>query len=88
MRAARLWGAAHGLRRRWGGDERVSHLPYWKRQLEATRAWVDEETWDAAWSEGSAMTDEEAIAYALEETPSLVTCPVGDKASTYPGYTG
>ena len=33
-----------------------------------TRAHLDDATWQAAWAEGQAMTLEQAIAYALDET--------------------
>ena len=67
-RAARLWGAADTLREvtgsPWAPLERRLHEPY----LAAVRSGVDEADWRAAWEEGRAMTLEDAIAYALEDT--------------------
>ena len=67
-RAARLWGAADTLREvtgsPWAPQERRLHEPY----LAAVRSGVDEAVWRAAWEEGRAMTLEDAIAYALEDT--------------------
>ena len=67
-RAARQWGAADTLREvtgsPWAPQERRLHEPY----LAAVRSGVDETVWRAAWEEGRAMTLEDAIAYALEDT--------------------
>ena len=71
-RAARLWGAADALREvtgsPWAPQERRLHEPY----LAAVRSGVDEADWRAAWEEGRAMTLEEAVAYALEDTEERV----------------
>ena len=40
--------------------------PDYERNLAAARAQLDEVTWQTAWAEGQAMTQEQAIAYALE----------------------
>ena len=40
-----------------------------ERSLTAVRSHLHEATFVAAWAEGQAMTLEQAIAYALEETP-------------------
>ena len=65
-RAARLWGAAEVLRETLGAPG----TPYadYRREtyLAQAQAYVDKETWQAAWDEGRAMTLEQAIAYALE----------------------
>ncbi len=37
----------------------------------ATRAELDEATFEAAWAEGRAMSLEQAVAYALEPTASF-----------------
>ena len=37
--------------------------------LAAARSQLDETAWEAAWSEGRAMTPEQAIEYALETSP-------------------
>ena len=46
----------------------IDRLEY-ERALAATRAQLDEENWQTAWEEGRDMSMEEAIAYALEDTP-------------------
>ena len=67
-RAARLWGAADALRELTGSPwmplERRLHEPY----LADARTGMEEGDWRAAWEEGRAMTLEDAIAYALEDT--------------------
>jgi predicted ATPase/DNA-binding CsgD family transcriptional regulator len=79
-RAARLWGAAEALREASGfiqppEDKRVLD-PF----LEAARSRLDEADFQAAWVEGRAMTEEQAIEYALSEeeeqdAPTLVAVP-------------
>jgi hypothetical protein len=63
-----LLGAADALREvtgsPWAPLERRLHDPY----LAAIRSGVDEADLGAAWEEGRAMTLEDAIAYALEDT--------------------
>ncbi len=66
LRATRLWGAAEAMRmvrRPWSSTERMLHEP----QLAAARSRLDEPTWEAAFSEGKAMTLEEAVRYALSD---------------------
>lgn len=67
-RAARLLGAATALRD-------AMHVPLVHRDdmrdyagyVNATRAQLDENAFTAAWTEGQAMTLEQAVAYALDE---------------------
>lgn len=66
-RAARLWGAAEILREEVGlplSPLGRAHYDY-ERYLSIARSQLDEEAWTAAWAEGKAMTQEEAIEYAL-----------------------
>jgi Tetratricopeptide repeat len=67
-RAARLWGAADALREAtgspWMSFEKSLHEPY----LAAARPGMDEADWTKAWDEGRAMSLEDAIAHALEDT--------------------
>jgi predicted ATPase/class 3 adenylate cyclase len=67
-RAARLWGAAEALREAlglpWQLLERAVHEPH----LISTRSELEEAVWMRAREEGRAMTMEEAVSYALEET--------------------
>ncbi|HSH77162.1 MAG TPA: hypothetical protein VLA19_01370 [Herpetosiphonaceae bacterium] len=44
--------------------ERSKH----ERHVAIARAQMDEAAWQAAWAEGRAMTLEQAVAYALEDT--------------------
>lgn len=68
-RAARLWGAAEALREAIGLPLTPfvrSHYDY-EGDLAAARAGLDEQSFAAAWSEGRAMTPEQATEYALSE---------------------
>jgi predicted ATPase/class 3 adenylate cyclase/DNA-binding CsgD family transcriptional regulator len=62
--AARLFGAAHGIRQRRG----AVRFKVWDAGCEASAAAVrdalGEQDFDAAWAEGAALSTEEAIAYA------------------------
>lgn len=73
--ALRLAGAAHALREAIG----ASTPPWWQasleRQLEPARRALDEGASVAAWEEGRAMTPEQAIAFALDEPPSVEADP-------------
>ncbi|QIN82257.1 helix-turn-helix domain-containing protein [Rubrobacter tropicus] len=67
--AARLWGAARTLL------ETIEVIAYphaadrtfYEERLAAARASLDERAWEKAWSEGRAMTTEEAVEYALDD---------------------
>ncbi|MFQ5796017.1 MAG: BTAD domain-containing putative transcriptional regulator [Candidatus Bipolaricaulia bacterium] len=67
--AARLFGAAEALREAIGfplmPPDRT--LLDYDRNVAAVRAELSEDAFEAAWTEGRAMTLEQAIAYALEE---------------------
>jgi DNA-binding CsgD family transcriptional regulator len=62
--AARLFGAAHGIRQRIG----EARLKVWDASYEASvaalRSAMDDNDFDNAWAEGAALSTEEAIAYA------------------------
>ena len=81
IRSARLWGAAEALREVIGASlsphERYTYEPY----IEAARAQLDEVAWEAAWTEGRAMTPEEAIEYALSEEEAPTTTLVSEEPS-------
>jgi hypothetical protein len=66
-RVARLFGAADTLREvvdsHQSSAERALREPY----LVAARSQLDEAVWEAAWSEGQAMTLKEAVRYAHSE---------------------
>jgi predicted ATPase/DNA-binding CsgD family transcriptional regulator len=70
-RAAILFGAAEALREAVGTFVLPLYRAEYDRGVAATREGLDEATLSAAWSEGRAMTPEEAIEYALKtEEPS------------------
>lgn len=66
-RAARLVGAAEALRELSGMPVPPYRRADYERILTTVRAQSDEATFAKAWSEGRAMTMEQAIEYALEE---------------------
>jgi DNA-binding SARP family transcriptional activator len=68
VRAARLWGAAEALREQIGMP--LAHfdlaLSGYKQDLAAVRSTLSEATFEAAWTEGRAVSPEQAIEYALD----------------------
>jgi tetratricopeptide (TPR) repeat protein len=75
-RAAHLYGAGQALR--WGTYHRALR-PRWpmgarvdyERDVAAVRSRLSESAFAGAWSEGKAMTLEQAVAYALEPTATF-----------------
>ena len=68
-RAARIWGAAERLRSEAGSPLPPKDRPYYDRRVAAARTGLgDDAAFDRAWKEGCALTLEQAIALALEET--------------------
>ena len=68
-RAAHLWGAVEALRRdQWQARYAASRATY-ERAVAAARAQVGADAFAAAWAAGRTMTLEQALAYALEQTP-------------------
>jgi hypothetical protein len=66
-RGARLFGALAAMRERSGITEAAGSFRAINERDEAfARAALDADTFEAAWSEGRAMTLEQAVAYALE----------------------
>jgi tetratricopeptide (TPR) repeat protein len=67
-RAARLLGAAEALRQ----SKTVPSMPWERRQCEravaAVRGCLGERAFAAAWAEGQAMTVQQAVEYALQES--------------------
>jgi ATP/maltotriose-dependent transcriptional regulator MalT len=66
-RAARLWGAAEALRKSIGAALHATDRPDYDRSVAAVRSQLGEETWEAAFAQGMAMSAEEAAEYALSE---------------------
>jgi non-specific serine/threonine protein kinase len=69
LRATRLSAAAAAQRSRTGAAILSTHRRLHATTVERTRAQLGEASWRRAWSEGQAMTLDQAIAYALEEEP-------------------
>ena len=72
VRAARLWGAEEALLEKLE-DAVYTYLPdraLHRSQVAAARSQVDEAAWTAAWTEGRAMSLEQAVSYALEQEPA------------------
>ena len=68
-RAARIWGAAEQLRTESGSPLPPKDRPVYDRRVAAARAALgDDAAFDRAWQEGRALTLEQAIELALEET--------------------
>ncbi|MDQ3856099.1 MAG: tetratricopeptide repeat protein [Chloroflexota bacterium] len=65
MRAARLWAAAAVLAQ--GPPAVPAHRAEYERDIVAPRAALGEEAFAAAWAEGAAMKEAEAVRYALED---------------------
>src|SRR5215211_2730748 len=66
-RAARLWGAAEVLREASGFSQPPDDKSVLEPFLKDARSRLDEATFQAAWEEGRAMTEEQAVEYALSE---------------------
>jgi predicted ATPase/class 3 adenylate cyclase/DNA-binding CsgD family transcriptional regulator len=62
--AARLFGAAEGIRQRTTETRLVIYQAAYERSLDALRSAMDRNDFDAAWAEGAALSTTEAIAYA------------------------
>ena len=67
-RAARLFGAAHGLRRRFSSPRPPVERACFEEGLSATREALSKEAFTAAWETGAQMTVEQIIAFT-EENP-------------------
>ncbi|UVO11145.1 LuxR family transcriptional regulator [Mycobacterium sp. SVM_VP21] len=63
--AARLFGAAEGIRQRTGAVRFAIHDPDYQTWLAGLRESMDDNDFDSAWTEGAALSTAEAIAYAL-----------------------
>jgi predicted ATPase/class 3 adenylate cyclase len=66
LRAARLWGAADALREVAGHTLSVAEARMNEPYMSAARSELGETAFRVAWEEGRAMTEEQAIALALE----------------------
>ena len=68
-RSARLWGAAAGLRKAIGSPLPPHAGKGFEHEVASVQKALGEAVFAAAWEEGRAMTMEQAIVYALQETP-------------------
>jgi predicted ATPase/class 3 adenylate cyclase len=66
--AACIWGAAEGLREGIGSAPRPYERPNYDQHVAAARRRGDSAAFERAWQEGRALTLEQAIEFALEET--------------------
>nr|MDQ6923461.1 hypothetical protein [Pseudomonadota bacterium] len=65
----RIWGAVERLRTESGSPLPPKDRPVYDRRVAAARAALgDDAAFDRAWQEGRALTLEQAIELALEET--------------------
>jgi len=62
--AARLFGAAHGIRQRGGAVRFKVYDAGYEASVAAQRDVMGEQGFESAWAEGAALSTEEAIAYA------------------------
>ena len=86
VRAARLFGASEALLEAVGAPRYVQAQAsaLYERAVEALRSRLSEDAFGAAWSEGRAMTPEQAIEYALseEEKPPTKESPRPEQSPT------
>ena len=68
-RAARMFGVAEALRKEIGAPLPPCERADYEQAIAAARAGLTEEDLAAAWSEGRAMTYEQAVEYALDQPP-------------------
>ncbi len=66
-RAARLWGAADGLREQIGNARSVPDNIVYDHHAKQVRAVLTAEASNQAWNEGRAMSMDDAVRYALED---------------------
>ncbi|MGE5223954.1 MAG: adenylate/guanylate cyclase domain-containing protein [Omnitrophica WOR_2 bacterium] len=68
IRSARLLGARNAIHESIGATSSPQSQLLFSTIIEKTKSMLDEETFQSAWAEGNAMTMQQAIAYALENT--------------------
>ena len=64
-RAGRLFGTADALLRTENFVFDLTDQQDWDRNVAMARSQLDEATWDAAWAEGAAMTEEQAVGFVM-----------------------
>src|SRR6185312_12209205 len=68
-RAARLFGAAEGLRAALGSPLPSVDRPWYDQIIQGARQALDPDTFEGEWAAGEAWPVEEAITYALADGP-------------------
>jgi non-specific serine/threonine protein kinase len=81
VRGARLFGVGEALREASGFVLWSDDRPSYERCVAAARAALGEEAFAAAWAEGRAMSQDDAVAYALEENTQPGNSPQGQGPS-------
>jgi predicted ATPase/DNA-binding SARP family transcriptional activator/DNA-binding CsgD family transcriptional regulator len=82
-RAARLFGAAAALREAVGSEHMPEEDARSEPYLAAARARLDETSWEEAWTEGGAMSMDQAIEFALLEVGQVQpSSPASNRPST------
>jgi DNA-binding NarL/FixJ family response regulator len=84
-RSAQLWGAAESLRDSLGIAFSPFERSYYEPYVSAAQDRLDEASWDAAWTEGRAMTSEQAVEYALETQSEQESREESSPGPSYPG---
>ncbi|MDQ3930806.1 MAG: tetratricopeptide repeat protein, partial [Chloroflexota bacterium] len=69
-RAACLFGAAQALRTAIGDYMWPAERIECERNLRSSKSQSDEASWEANWRKGEQLSTEQAIAYALQESPT------------------
>ena len=72
-RSARLFGAAEILRETTASQVLTFLQDFNERGIASLRAQLDEASLKIAWAEGRAMTLDQVVAYALDDTPNRMT---------------
>ncbi len=73
QRAARIWGAAQALREEIGAPQSPGEQAEQEGRIATARETLGEDAFAAAWTEGRAMTTEQAVEYALSTSQFTMT---------------
>jgi tetratricopeptide (TPR) repeat protein len=68
LRAVRLWSAADAIRNIINVPLDPNERVWLERRVGSVRARLPQADWEAAWTDGQAMTLEQAVAYALDSS--------------------
>ena len=69
LRAARIWGAAERLRAEVGAPLTPKDRPYYARRVATARETAaDDAAFDRAWQDGRALSLEQGVEFAMQET--------------------